>query len=60
MLVAAIAAVSANAATYKIDPYHANARFSIDHFGTSSNVGGFYNLTGELQLDVEKAPAQLM
>ncbi|MFA9488222.1 MULTISPECIES: hypothetical protein [unclassified Mannheimia] len=39
MLVAAIAAVSANAATYKIDPYHANARFSIDHFGTSSNVG---------------------
>lgn len=46
MLVVAIAAVSANAATYKIDPYHANARFSIDHFGTSSNVGGFYNLTG--------------
>ncbi|MEG9475104.1 YceI family protein [Mannheimia indoligenes] len=59
MLVAAIAAVSANAATYKIDPYHANARFSIDHFGTSSNVGGFYNLTGELQLDVEKSTGSI-
>ncbi|WP_204354409.1 YceI family protein [Mannheimia varigena] len=59
MLAAAIAAVSANAATYKIDPYHANARFSIDHFGTSSNVGGFYNLTGELQLDVEKGTGSI-
>lgn len=50
----AATAAGANAATYKIDPYHANARFSIDHFGTSSNVGGFYNLTGTLQFDAAK------
>ena len=43
--------VPAVAANYKIDPLHANARFTLDHFATSSNVGGFYNLTGELQYD---------
>lgn len=55
-LTAALATLmaTANAATYKIDPFHANARFSIDHFGTSSNVGGFYGLTGSLQFDAEK------
>lgn len=44
-------AVSAEAANYKIDPLHTNARFTLDHFATSSNVGGFYNLNGELQYD---------
>ncbi|PIT14483.1 YceI family protein [Snodgrassella alvi] len=39
------------AANYKIDPLHTNARFMLDHFATSSNVGGFYNLSGELQYD---------
>lgn len=39
------------AAIYKIDPIHTNARFTLDHFATSSNVGGFYNLTGEVQYD---------
>lgn len=40
-----------HAATYEIDPHHTNARFSIDHFRTSTNVGGFYGLTGDLQFD---------
>lgn len=34
--------------SYEIDPDHANARFSIDHFNTSTNTGGFYNLIGEV------------
>ena len=37
--------------TYEIDPTHANVRFAIDHFNTSTNTGGFYNLTGEVQYD---------
>ena len=37
---------SAQADTYKIDSHHANARFAIDHFNTSTNTGGFYNLSG--------------
>ena len=36
------------AANYKIDPIHTNAQFTLDHFATSSNVGGFYNLNGEV------------
>lgn len=42
---------SLQAATYEIDPTHANVRFAIDHFGTSTNTGGFYNLTGEVEYD---------
>ncbi|PNK60724.1 YceI family protein [Psychrobacter sp. FDAARGOS_221] len=42
---------SAHAATYDIDPTHANVRFAIDHFGTSTNTGGFYNLTGKIDYD---------
>lgn len=44
----------AHAAIYEIDPYHANARFAIDHFNTSTNVGGFYGLTGEVEFDKVK------
>ncbi len=44
---------SSDAETYLIDPTHANVRFAIDHFGTSTNTGGFYNLTGQLQYDPE-------
>ena len=40
-----------HAATYNIDPAHANVRFAIDHFKTSTNTGGFYNLTGQMQYD---------
>lgn len=48
---AAVLSVSAQAATYEIDPFHTNARFAIDHFATSTNVGGFYGLTGSVQYD---------
>lgn len=45
--------VAGNAATYEIDPNHANARFSVNHFGTSTNAGGFYGLTGIVQYQPE-------
>lgn len=47
-------ATTAGAATYQIDGHHTNARFSIDHFNTSTNVGGFYNLSGTLEFDPAK------
>ena len=53
-LVLAASVAMASAATYKIDPFHTNARFEIDHFGTSTNVGGFYGVNGELQFDAAK------
>lgn len=40
--------------TYNLDPYHTNARFTIDHFNTSSNVGGFFGLQGNLKFDEAK------
>lgn len=46
-----LASGTLQAATYEIDPTHANVRFAIDHFGTSTNTGGFYNLTGEVEYD---------
>ncbi len=47
-------APAALADTYAIDSNHANARFSIDHFGTSTNHAGFYGLTGTVQFDRAK------
>lgn len=41
----------AHAADYKIDPHHTNARFAIDHFGASTNTGGFYGIEGTLSFD---------
>ncbi len=38
-----------NAATYELDPKHTAVRFTVDHFGTSTNAGGFYNLSGILE-----------
>ena len=46
---AAAAIGTASAATYKVDEHHANARFAIDHFNTSTNTGGFYNLSGTVE-----------
>ena len=43
-----------SAAVYKVDEFHANARFAIDHFNTSTNVGGIYGLTGNLEFDRAK------
>ncbi|MDO4433847.1 MAG: YceI family protein [Alysiella sp.] len=41
------------AADYKVDDKHTNARFAIDHFGTSTNVGGIYGLKGMMQFDAQ-------
>ena len=38
-----------HAATYELDPHHTAVRFSVDHFGTSTNAGGFYNLSGTFE-----------
>lgn len=40
---------SAFADVYTIDNMHTHARFSIDHMGTSTNHGGFYGLTGQVE-----------
>lgn len=40
--------------SYTIDPAHANVRFAIDHFGTTTNQGGFYGLTGDMTFDPAK------
>lgn len=58
-LVLATATGSAVAATYDIDPFHTNARFAIDHFNTSTNVGGFYGLTGTVEFDAQKRTGSL-
>ncbi|MDO4694653.1 MAG: YceI family protein [Eikenella sp.] len=47
-LLALAVGLPALADTYRIDPDHANVRFAIDHFGTSTNTGGFYRLTGTI------------
>lgn len=39
---------------YTVDPNHANVRFAIDHFGTTTNHGAFYGLTGDMQFDPAK------
>lgn len=44
----------ATATEYKIDPYHTNVKFETDHFGTSTNTGGFYGLEGVVQFDLAK------
>ncbi|ASK27955.1 YceI family protein [Neisseria chenwenguii] len=55
----AFAAASAAAASYEIDPTHTNARFAIDHFNTSTNVGGFYGLTGTVDFDQAKRSGKI-
>lgn len=50
-LSAVLMAGVAHSATYEIDPEHTNARFAIDHFATSTNVGGFYGLAGEVEFN---------
>ena len=50
----ATAAAAASAAPYEIDAFHTNARFAIDHFGTSTNIGGIYGLSGNMEFDAAK------
>jgi polyisoprenoid-binding protein YceI len=50
-LISSLGIISSHATTYHIDPTHTNVRFAIDHFNTSTNTGGFYNITGQLDYD---------
>jgi polyisoprenoid-binding protein YceI len=45
------ATVSAQAATYTIDPAHTYVTFEISHFGTSTNRGRFDKKEGSVELD---------
>ncbi|AXH63356.1 YceI family protein [Providencia huaxiensis] len=45
---------TAQAADYKLDPTHTKAVFYIDHFNTSTNSGGFHNITGDMTYSLEK------
>ncbi len=44
----------AQAETLTLDPAHSVARFSVDHFGTSTNHGAFHNLNGQVNYDPVK------
>ncbi|PRA52702.1 hypothetical protein CQ062_17445 [Ochrobactrum sp. MYb68] len=44
---------AAQAADYKLDPTHTKAVFYIDHFNTSTNSGGFYEINGNISFDPE-------
>lgn len=53
-LLASLLSVSAaQAADYKLDPTHTKAVFYIDHFNTSTNSGGFYEINGDISFDPE-------
>lgn len=49
--IALLLTVSSHANSYLIVPDNSNVRFEIDHFNTSTNSGGFYNLTGQVEYD---------
>lgn len=51
LLACALISGSAFSANYTIDSYHADLRFNIDHFGTSTNSASIHGLTGQLQFD---------
>lgn len=46
-----LAALPAQAASYKIDPAHTFATFEIDHFGASVNRGRFDRKSGTVEFD---------
>lgn len=50
-LVLSLLTGAALANDYKLDPMHSNARFNIDHFGTTTNHGGFYGVEGNVKYD---------
>ena len=51
--------VKSDSINYKLDPMHTNVRFSIDHFGTSTNHGGFYGLEGDMVFDPDNQTGQI-
>ncbi|MCG9942110.1 hypothetical protein MIB42_009830 [Providencia rettgeri] len=54
LLVSLFAFGTAQAADYKLDSTHTKAVFYIDHFNTSTNSGGFHNITGNMSYSPEK------
>ena len=50
---------AAQAADYKLDPSHTNARFYIDHFNTSTNHGGFYGIEGDISFAEENMTGEI-
>jgi polyisoprenoid-binding protein YceI len=50
---------AAHADIYKLDNTHTNAVFNIDHFQTSTNHGGFYAITGEVDYQPENKTGHL-
>ncbi len=50
-LIAMTAAAAAQAATWKIDPAHSSAQFSVRHLGVSTVRGAFTKVTGEAKHD---------
>jgi polyisoprenoid-binding protein YceI len=48
---AVVCSVSAQAATYNIDPTHTFVTFEVTHFGTSTNRGRFDKKEGTVQFD---------
>src|SRR5476651_552426 len=45
---------SVKAGTYKVDPYHTQAGFSVSHFGFTNFYGIFSGASGSLVLDPAK------
>ncbi|HEM8212107.1 TPA: polyisoprenoid-binding protein [Providencia rettgeri] len=54
LLISLFAFGTAQAADYKLDSTHTKAVFYIDHFNTSTNSGGFHNITGNMSYSPEK------
>lgn len=53
------AAVSAEPASYKIDPHHTYATFAIDHFGASVNRARFDEVSGSVRFDQAARAGQI-
>lgn len=60
LLASLLVAGTAQAANYQLDPTHTKAVFYIDHFNTSTNSGGFYNIRGDMSYSPEKNKEALM
>lgn len=56
-LLAAVVAMSAAAADYKIDPAHSSANFSVTHMGLSKVRGAFGNVQGTVSYDAANPAA---
>ncbi len=53
ILASLLSVSAAQAADYKLDPLHTKAIFYMDHFNTSTNSGGFYEIGGNISFDAK-------